>query len=313
MGVFGVGLYSGDFAMDLRSAISAVVRLPFDSDQLVEILSETEPNAANNRDDQDHSTFWLVTADQFVKRAILSDRVRQKALAIIDSGADLAMLQKLGMNPSDLRKREKMLKELRERITAPPTDAPPRTVLKKPQAFVMDIGDVFVYPTFGGRCRNAYFASKESDRMGTAMPAWKQDGWSAMLLVDRGRAFDFLAWYVPLTVTRATAHKPMLDELRRGELLWRLANPGTCSPVHFKRMEFEKIGALPVDDEKLRRTFPGMRPGTRAAISDISLCNGLSIAPHTPEILMPKPGEPLNYSRGRPFPTILGVGQILSD
>lgn len=298
--------------MDLRGTIGAVVRLPFDPDKLVEILSESESAAANNPEDEDHTTFWLVTADQFAKRGIASVRVRDKALAIIDSSADLAMLQKLGMHPSDLRKREKMLNELRERLSAPLPQGS-RTVLKKPQAFLMEIGDILVYPTFGGRCINAYAASRDLDRMGTATPAWTQDGWSAMVLVDRGRAFDFLTWYRPLTITRATVHKPAPDELRDAGMLWRLASPGTCSSVHFKRMEFEKVGALPVDSEKLRRAFPDMRPGIRAAISDISICNHVSVAPYTPEVLMPRPGEPLNFSRRRPYPTILGIEQILSS
>lgn len=312
MGVFGAGLYSGDFALDLRSTVSAVARLPYDGDKLIQILCESEPAAANNPDDEDHTTFWLVTADQFAKRGIVCERVRDKALAIIDSGTDLAMLGRLAMDPSGLRKRQKMLLELRERIAAPAVRQKPRPVLKKPQALLMAVGDVIVYPTFGGRCRNPYFASSEKDRMGTLAPAWRRDGWSAMVIVDCGRAFEFLAWYRPLTVSTATVQKPTLDELQ-GEILWRLARAGTCSPVHFRRMEFEKIGALPVDPEKLRRSFPGMLPGTRAAFSDISIANGVSVAPHTPEDLIPRPGEPLNYSRGKPYPAILGVGAILSS
>lgn len=312
MGVFGSGLYSGDFAMDLRSAISAVVRLPFDTDQLVDILCESESAVANQPDDEDHSTFWLVVADQFAKRSMVCDRVRDKALAIIDSGADVAMLRKRQMNPSDLRKRQKVLEELRERITAPPVNRRPRPVLKKPQALLMDIGDVLVYPTFGGRCRNAYAASKELDRMGTMAPAWTQDGWSAMVVVDHGRAFDFLAWYRPLIISEAMVRKPTLEELR-AEMLWRLASAGTCSPVHFKRLEFEKIGAFPVDLDKLRRSFPHMAPGTRAAISDISLCNGISVGPYSREAHMPKPKNPLDFRWGRSSPTILGVGEILSS
>jgi hypothetical protein len=105
MGVWGAGLYSGDFARDLRSTIRAVARLPFDGDRLIEILSETAPTAANNPDDEDHTTFWLVVADQFAKRAITCDRARQRAIAIIDAGSDLAMLAKLGMCPSDLSRR----------------------------------------------------------------------------------------------------------------------------------------------------------------------------------------------------------------
>jgi hypothetical protein len=65
MGTWGAGLYSGDLAMDLRSTIGAVTRLPFEGDRLVEILCEAEPGAANNPEDEEHTVFWLVVADQF--------------------------------------------------------------------------------------------------------------------------------------------------------------------------------------------------------------------------------------------------------
>jgi hypothetical protein len=200
MGVWGTRLYSGDFSMDLRSTISAVSRLPFDGDRLVDILCETEPTAANNPEDEDHTTFWLVLADQFTKRGIVCDRARDKALAIIESATDIAMHKKLGMNPSDLGKRRKTLEQVRVRIMTPTAGSRPRPILRKPQALLMEVGDVAVYPTFGGRCINPYFASRELDRLGTREPAWKQDGWSAMVIVDRGRAFDFLSWYRPLTI-----------------------------------------------------------------------------------------------------------------
>jgi hypothetical protein len=310
VGVWGTGVYSGDFAMDLRSTISAVARLPFDGDKLVDILCETDPTAANNPDDVDHTTFWLVVADQFAKRAIVCDRVRDKALAIIESGVDIAKLEKLGMNPSDLRKRRKMLEGVRLRIAAP-VSSRPRPVLQKPETFLMDVGDVFVYPTFGGRCRNPYIASKELDRLGTMAPAWKQDGWSAMVVVDRGRAFDFLSWYRPVTISMAQVKKPTLEELR-GEVLWRLARAGTCSAVHFKRIEFEEIGALAIDNEKVRLSFPDMKPGTSQAIDGISIGEQISVGPYVPAVKMPRPGEPLNLSLGRPYPTILGIEELLS-
>lgn len=40
MGVWGAGLYSGDFAMDLCSTIGAITRLPFDGDRLAVIVVE---------------------------------------------------------------------------------------------------------------------------------------------------------------------------------------------------------------------------------------------------------------------------------
>src|SRR5690242_15938999 len=98
MGVWAAGLYSGDFALDLRSAIRAVARLPFDGDRLVEILTETEKAAASQPDNEDHTAFWLIVADQFARRGIVCDRARETAAAIIDSGSDLALLGRLGMS-----------------------------------------------------------------------------------------------------------------------------------------------------------------------------------------------------------------------
>jgi hypothetical protein len=312
MGVWGAGLYSGDFAADLRSTVGAVCRLPFDSDKLVDILCEGNP-ATTDAEDPDHWTFWLVVADQFAKRGIACDRTRDAALTIIDSGSDIAMMGKLGMSPPDLKKRQKMLAELRTRITARVAVSKSRQVLKKPQPLLMDIGDVFAYPTFGGRCINPYFASKELDNKYPAKDGstvWKQDGWSAFVLVGRGRAFDFLSWYRPLTVSKATAQRPTLAALR-GEMLWKLSHAGTCSAVHFRRMELEKLGTLAVNEEKLIRSFPNMKPGILAAVEDISIGNGLNVGPAVRDALMPKPGEPLSFKWGRPYPTILGIERIL--
>ena len=232
-------------------------------------------------------------------------------MAIIESGADLAMHEKLGMNQAGLRSRRKMLEELRARISAPLATARPRPVLKKPQPLLMEIGDVFVYPVFGGRCRNPYFATEELDRMGSMAPSWTQDGWAAMAVVDCGRAFDFLSWYRPLTIASATEQRPTLEALR-GELLGRLAQPGTCSAVHFKRMELEKIGKVAIDGDKLAGCFPGMRPGIRHAVADISIAGSLSVAPYRRGELLQSPDGPANSIRGRRDKTVLGLEQILA-
>jgi hypothetical protein len=118
MGAWGEGLYSGDFAMDLRGAVKSVSRLPFDGDKLVEFLCGIEPGAAHRAEDEDHTTFWLVVADQFAKLGIVSQRAREKAMQIIDEGSDIAMLTRLGMDTSGLKKRQKMLADLRRSLTA---------------------------------------------------------------------------------------------------------------------------------------------------------------------------------------------------
>jgi hypothetical protein len=306
MGTTGVGLYANDMAMDLRSTIAAVARLPFDGDRLVEILCETEAPAANNPSGEDHANFWLVVADQFAKRAISCERVRETALAIIDSGSDLAMLAKLGMTEKDLAKRKKILTELRERIVAPAENAGRRNLLKKPQPFLFEVGDAFAYPTSAGHCINSYFSSKEK------VPRWNHDGWAAMVIVERGRAFDFLAWYRPLTISHALSQKPALAQLRTNTL-WVLKSPGTCSPVHCKRLELEKVGAFGIDGEKLSAAFPRRAPGQYQAVNDIGIVNSLSVGPYVPDVLMPPPGSPPNFSRGRPYPTIRGLNALLSE
>jgi hypothetical protein len=284
MGVWSTGIYSGDFAADLRAAIGAVARLPFDPDRLVEMLADSEP-AARDPGDEDYTTFWLVVADQFAKRGLACDRVRDTALHIIDGGEDTRRLETLGMRGADLRKRCKLLEEVRARIIAPPATRQ-RKVLRAPQPLLMHVGDVMVYPTSAGQCINPYFPSRQ--------PGWTQDGWAAMTIIDRGRAFEYLAWYRAVRLAEATREKPSLDFLR-GDLHWRLGTPGTCSPAHFRKIELEKIGAFPVDPVKLDRLFPGLKPGISAAVNDISIVNSMSAS-----------------GRGSRS-TVTGIGQILLE
>jgi hypothetical protein len=78
MGVWGIGLYSSDFAQDLRSSVRAVARLPFEPDRLLELLCATESSAANDPTDSDHTVFWLTVADQFAKSGIDCRRARDR-------------------------------------------------------------------------------------------------------------------------------------------------------------------------------------------------------------------------------------------
>jgi hypothetical protein len=313
VGVWATGLYAGDFALDLRSTLGAVAKLPFDIERLVEILSESEQSAASNPDDPDHTTFWLVVADQFAKRGIESDRARQMALQVIDSGHDLKTLEKLGMQGPDLRKRKKVLEEVRQRILTPEPRTKPREVLKAPQPLLMRTGDVLAYPTFGGRCRNPYFVDQNKDRMGSAAAPWQADSWSAMVIVDSGRAFDFLAWYRPLTLTQALSDKPGLAIVLQEELLWCMARPGTSTSSHFKRMGIEKIGEVAIDRARVVKCLGEMRPGISAAVSDISLANQISVGPYSSKARLGEPGNLASIKPGRPFPTVIGLHQILAD
>ena len=310
MGVWATGLYAGDFALDLRSTISAVAKLPFDSERLLEILCESERAAADRSDDPDHSTFWLVVADQFARRGIENKRARDIALEIIDTNRDLAMLEKLGMPAGDLRKRQKILDEVRQRVIAPNVRAKPREVMRSAQPLLMQTGDVLVYPTFGGRCRNPYFIDQNKDRMGTAARPWQIDSWAAMVIVDSGRAFEFLAWYRPLTLTMAMTEKPSMLSLQ-GDLIWKLCRPGTCSASHYKRMGIEKLGSITISQTKIRACFGELQPGISAAVNDISLANQISVGPYVSEKRIGDPGNLASVKPGRPYPAIAGLMQVV--
>src|SRR3954454_9642897 len=217
MGVWNTGLYSSDFALDLRSAISAVIRLPLDADQLVQVLSELEPTASQSMDDEDHTSFWLVLADQFAKRGMLTESLRSKALNVIDGGLDVSMHARRGMAGSHLAKRRKVLEQVRARVLDRQESTKSRPVLKNPQPYVMEVGDVLVYPTSKGKPINPYITPGKERSSGPL--AWNQDGWSALVVVDRGRAFGFLTWYRPMTITVALPDRPELSMLE-AERLW---------------------------------------------------------------------------------------------
>jgi hypothetical protein len=276
MGVWGSGLYSGDFALDLRNTIKALVRLPLDGQGLLQLLCDLDGRAADNPENEDYTTFWLVAADQFVKYGIRCDRARQRAFEIIDSGSDVAMLKKLGMDLAGLQKRQKMLAALRQSLAAGPQAAKGRSVITSPQPLVMEVGDVFVYPTSLGRCKIYRPALMR------VVPPWEQDGWNAAIIADSGHAFGFLAWYRPLTLPTPLNERPDLARLRSASS-WILRGPGTASAVDLKRLGLEKIGRVPVDSEKLQRSFPSLPSGANAAINDRRIERELSVGSHVGE------------------------------
>jgi len=309
MGVSGAGLYSSDFAMDLRATVKAVLRLPFDVDTLLDILCAAEPTAANNPADDEHTTFWFVVADQFAKQGVASDRVLEHALTMIDGGTDVAALERRGMKEADLRKRRGALIQLRARILATSTRGTSRKVLRKPQPLLMDVGDVLVYPTCEGRNINPYFRSREQNvqysRNGR-LP-WTQNGWGATVILDCGRAFGFLSWYRPAVLAETRSEKPAPESLR-GAMLWVLGSPGTCPASHFKRMELEKIATFRIDRTKAQAAFSGrFGTGVPAAVHDISIANALKSVP--PGAAIPNPG---GREKWRP-PTLFEIEQVFSD
>lgn len=271
MGAWGIGLYAGDFALDVRATVAAVSRVPLDEDEMVRTLCDTEKAAAENPADEDHAIFWLVLADQFEKRGISSARVRDMAFAIIGGGTDAAMMQKLGMTPPDLRQRAAKLAELRQRLVAQPAVSKPRATMKRPVPYVFEVGGVYTYPTLRGEVINPYLSAKRFDRS-----AWHADGFGLMLIIGRGSVFGYLPWYHAVISRQASAFIPDRPALL-AEKSWSLPVYGNCNPAHFRKMELQEIGVFPIDPERVAHFFPHLAPGTVYAVKDISIANKMKV------------------------------------
>jgi hypothetical protein len=302
MGAWGIGLYSSDMAADMRAVVKSALRLPFDEDRIVDILRDGERRAADDPGDEDHTTFWLVLADQFEKRSVAHAPTREKAIAIIDRGDDLATMEKRGMKPADLRKRGAKLAELRARLAAAPLISKPRQTLAAPQPFTLEIGLLYACPVRGSSCINPYV----SERSGSP---WIPDGWRQFVILDRGRAFDYLAWYQPLVCKKPVAQKPRLADAG-ADLWWQLDTPKTCPQRHFDRMQIAAIGQLPIDMEKARARFAKRRPsvvylgwgGCGAAVNEITIADAMHPSSHdwerwyAPNGLLPEEGPTMMRS-----------------
>jgi hypothetical protein len=265
MGSWGSSLYSSDTALDLKSTVGAVVRLPFEPSHLVELICGAFPDASSNPDDEDHTTFWLVLADQFHRRGIHAPEATARALKIIDSGTDLQVAEALDMSPADRRKRGRQLEELRTRLRQPHPEKPRKT-LQNPQPLLFDAGDVLVFPVaVDGHSYNPYLPKAK----------WVRAGWGAAVILTSDRAFGYLAFYCPIVLVGCPLggdSPPTLEDLLRHRE-WRLDDPGTCSRSHAQRMQLEKVGRVALDPQRVREKLPGQRAGDDAAVNDISIAN----------------------------------------
>ena len=284
MGAWGAGLYSSDFALDLRATVDAVARLPLDGEALLTLLRAAEPSAADDPSDDGHTSFWLVVADQLHRRGIDCPTALERAVAAIDDGSDLASLERLGLDAAGLRKRAAELERLRGRLQAPPAKPAARKVLAKPQPLLLEEGGLYVYPTTSGNRLNPHL------HVAGGLPAYwyeraprasgpRQEGWGAFCVAARGLAFGYLAWYTLLVLESAQPLKPDAATLAAAGP-WLLEGSGTCSQRDVRAMALERVGAVALDAEAPARSFPALRPGTRAAVIDRGIGNLLSALPY---------------------------------
>jgi hypothetical protein len=241
MGAWGPGLYQDDEARDLRNAIALLARIPADGDRILDILLGQQPKPPGLGRDGG-PTFWLVVADQFERKGIRCDRAFRTAMQVIEDGEDIRDLESRDMAERDLRKRARVLVELKGRLESPRAPRP-RSNLRRP-SMVVSPGEVFVFPTMGGMPINPW--SSRERPMVTHGGSFAPDGWGSLLILETTRAYDWfpVCTYVPLATP--PEREATLADARQARVASNVAKQGVPRAQQLKRTQARSIGQLPL-------------------------------------------------------------------
>lgn len=117
MGAWGTSISGNDTAMDLRQEYSAAFyKYPVD-EALEKIDSYVRANICDESDEEEFCNYYYSLAEFMWKKGILTDKVRDKAISMIDSGFGLEIWADSG--DKVLKARKKTLSEFREKLLSP--------------------------------------------------------------------------------------------------------------------------------------------------------------------------------------------------
>jgi hypothetical protein len=262
MGAWGGGLYDSDFALGLKGTIKGVLRAPLSDDQ---VLAETWASHGAGAVEADALDYWLVLADQFERRGIRRQDVFERAIAIVEAGEDVAMLEELEAEPTTIAARRKETTKLVERLRDP-RPAKLRRPLKEPQPLLLEPGEALTWPTDRGSSINPYVREDSLWKLG----GFTQDGWGFGIVTEAGHHYNVLAYYAVQVLKWRRAERPSPELAVHCP---RSAHPyGTISELHLKRARVERLGRVP--EEALGpppEPEVARRSSRRAALEDIGL------------------------------------------
>ncbi|ANC05932.1 MULTISPECIES: hypothetical protein [Bacillus cereus group] len=145
MGAWGVALLSDDIAEDIKLLYKDLLANEYSNEDASRIVIE---EYKNELDDEETIVFRLVFSSIQWKLGRLQENVKQEALQIIESGADLARWEE---EPKLQKKREVVLNKLREQLHSRQPEAK-----KVPKRFIantsLKAGDAVSYELVSGSC-----------------------------------------------------------------------------------------------------------------------------------------------------------------
>jgi len=234
MGAWGGGLYDSDFALDLKATIKALLRAPLGMDDL---LAEVQSSFGEGAGDSDALDYWLVLADQLERRGIPRPDIFDRAIAIVEAGDDVALLEELEADANTIAERRRETAKLVERLRDP-RPAKARKPLKKPQPLLLEVGEALIWPTERGESINAYIAEDAPWR-----PDFTADGWGFGIVTDAGHQFHVLAFYAVQVLKWRRSERPSVDLAERCPRAHH--HYGTIGKLHLKRARIERLGRVP--------------------------------------------------------------------
>lgn len=145
MGAWGTGLYSDDFALDVKSEFLDAINSGKPYREAFEELKKTYVDNTHD-DDPDIPVFWFVCADILWKKGRLDDDIKHTALAYIESNSDVERWNL--ESPALGKKRKAVLEKLKAKLLSPQPEAKPIRI-KKLYECPWNIGDVFAFALTG--------------------------------------------------------------------------------------------------------------------------------------------------------------------
>ncbi len=149
MGTWGPGIFSDDFACDVRNDFRELIGEGLDSAAATVQLEEQYKDVIGDPEDDERDVFWIALAATQTQCGRLQERVRTKALVVIDSGADLRRWME-EEDRSLLRRRKRALEKLRVRLLGPQR-APTKIRRIYHDRTQWNRGDVVAYTLRSGR------------------------------------------------------------------------------------------------------------------------------------------------------------------
>ena len=160
MGFWGPGLYENDAAADVRDAVTEYWQAGKSGEEIISLLTE-EFHFLTEEESPDGAFFWLGMADSLWRLGMLTEEVKEKAMAWLDKEWIFDSLpdRLTPLDPPMRKSRHTMLVRLRARLSSPQCQ-PKKYLQRPPRSCGWKLYDTYALPVQGNRARELGLAGR---------------------------------------------------------------------------------------------------------------------------------------------------------